>query len=448
MKKKIELFQTTDILLVPVYLFIFLAVFYFVFYKYRNTTFGFFLWCAFLLKMFFSLLRIAISLAVYGGGDTYHYYEGSTRIYRAFFENPVIGIELIVKNLEDYSFFAVQYAQNSWLYRDSSVSLITKVGGFISLFSFGSYPVISLICSSAAFIGNWMICKSFIKIFPKARFYILSALFIPSVVYWGALLSKDSIAMFSLGIVHYYMFEVFYHKRYKVLYFITISAFSFLLFSVKSYILFIYLASFAIAFIFLLEIPIRENWVKRGIKLAGLASIIGGAFFVILSMQNSTSNVGKLDPETISEISENVMTGVELGGSPYTIYGFNWSPTGLMIGSVGALNVTYFRPYLWETKKPILLPSAVESVFVLLFSIFIFYKARIISRWNYYFKGNKPLFFCLVFCIFFGVVTGLFSFTFGTLVRYKIPCMMFYIILLAIIYSEYKERKKIIYNHK
>jgi hypothetical protein len=50
--------------------------------------------------------------------------------------------------------------------------------------------------------------------------------------------------------------------------------------------------------------------------------------------------------------------------------------------------------------------------------------------------------FCLLFAILFALFVGATTLNFGTLVRYKVPCMPFYIISLVLLLQRKKDAQK------
>ena len=91
-----------------------------------------------------------------------------------------------------------------------------------------------------------------------------------------------------------------------------------------------------------------------------------------------------------------------------------------------AINVTLFRPYPWETRNPVMLLSALESFALLIFTIRIFYRTGI-GRTFKAIGSNATVFFCIFFSLFFGFCIGFTAYNFGALVRYKIPCIPFFV---------------------
>jgi hypothetical protein len=54
--------------------------------------------------------------------------------------------------------------------------------------------------------------------------------------------------------------------------------------------------------------------------------------------------------------------------------------------------------------------------------------------------SDSAIFFCFVFAIVFAFFVGSTTLNFGTLVRYKVPCMPFYIIALVLM-LEYRKKR-------
>lgn len=94
--------------------------------------------------------------------------------------------------------------------------------------------------------------------------------------------------------------------------------------------------------------------------------------------------------------------------------------------------MTFFRPYLWEARNPVVMLGAIESSIFLALFIFILYKLK----WHLFtpLKGKYLLSGLVIFIIIFGFAVGFTSYNFGALGRYKIPIMSpFSMILIYII---------------
>jgi len=99
-----------------------------------------------------------------------------------------------------------------------------------------------------------------------------------------------------------------------------------------------------------------------------------------------------------------------------------------------AINVTFFRPYLWEINNWPMLLGAIESL--LLFVAFIY--VLVVAK-KHFFRAmitNYEVIFMLFFSFTFSAVIGVSSYNFGALSRYKIPAIMFCSLVLIILCNQ------------
>lgn len=120
-------------------------------------------------------------------------------------------------------------------------------------------------------------------------------------------------------------------------------------------------------------------------------------------------------------------------GSSYDLGEIEPTLTGLLKKMPAAINVTLFRPYLWEVNSAVMLFAALESFLIFITSIHILLKVGINKTISSIFNSGDIM-FCIIFSIIFGFATGISSNNFGSLVRYKIPTMPIYITGLFIVY--------------
>jgi hypothetical protein len=159
------------------------------------------------------------------------------------------------------------------------------------------------------------------------------------------------------------------------------------------------------------------------------------------------AQVGKDDPRYALEQIGNTakitaydiayLTGHD-AGSTYSLGELDGSFTGLVKLAPQAINVSLFRPYIWEVRNPLMLMSAVESVTLLALTIFVIFKrgATLFAT-----LLNPHIIYCMVFSLTFAFAVGVSTFNFGTLSRYKIPLLPFYALALIFIYYENRETK-------
>ena len=120
-------------------------------------------------------------------------------------------------------------------------------------------------------------------------------------------------------------------------------------------------------------------------------------------------------------------------GSHYSLGDVSFTPVGLISKFPQAVNVTLFRPYIWEAGNPVMFLAFLEASAFLYFSIILIFIRPI---WAYRkITANPYITFALVFSLIFAFGVGFTSYNFGALVRYKIPCLSFYAMVLAYLYG-------------
>jgi len=176
---------------------------------------------------------------------------------------------------------------------------------------------------------------------------------------------------------------------------------------------------------------------------------LGITIFALIAFNIGINSVGQeiVDSQVAELLQQSTATGQYLkvvsekdNGSTYDIGMIE--PTLLSFASKipVAVNVTLFRPYLWESRKPIMLFSAMESTTIFLLFLYVLFKSRV-YKFILLILQNSFITFCFIYTIVFATFVGISSFNFGTLVRYKIPCMPFFLIMFFLILAECKKDK-------
>jgi hypothetical protein len=272
-------------------------------------------------------------------------------------------------------------------------------------------------------------------------------LFMPSLLFWGSAILKDTITFSAACWVTYCIYQIFIIKNNRIKYSIYLVIASIVIISIKAYI-FVALVPGATIWILYDRIKSIKSAFFR-ILIAPLIIGIGilGSSFLLSSLGSSLGAYGSID----KAIDKALVTKNDLTRDAY---GQNSFDIGEMDGSIGsiiskfpiALTAGLFRPFLWDVRNPVMLISALENTFLILLTFRVFFRLGPIKVFRTIFS-NPLLIFSFVFVIFFSFSVGLSTANFGALVRYKIPSIPFFMGLLMILdevkIREIMERKKL-----
>lgn len=377
-------------------------------------------------------------------------YNDSTGLYYAegininhLISNDFSNVKLIFMQGKNFDQNLLVDPGNQGYFRSESNYFVTKLVTVLSFVSFKNYMVINLFFSMMAFSGAWKLYRFFYEQYPTLHKKLaIAIIYLPTFVFWSSGILKDPLCAGALGWMTYSIYNAFYKKE-KIVKNIIIAFFSaYVIAVVKPYILVSYLPFFLIYLLLA-----NFNLIKRfSLKvLAIFALLLFGIIGFNLASETLQQELGDMALDRLSEtvkiqqqkfenMSDRAESSFSLGVD------FDGTNESLIRMAPAAIAATFYRPYLWESKKVSTLLSSMESLTLMMFTLFVFFKCGPFVFITSIFKDPMIL-FCLFFSLLFALFVGTTTLNFGTLVRYKIPCMPFYIIALVLILESSKKRK-------
>ncbi|HNP06116.1 MAG TPA: hypothetical protein PKN99_00750 [Cyclobacteriaceae bacterium] len=354
-------------------------------------------------------------------------------------DNAEKGIKLLFSN-GNHIGDTFSYSSNILFYGDSSSFQIVRIASIFDLITFSTYSATSVLFAVVSFVGMWLFFLTFYKISPHLHFPIaVASLFIPSVVFWGSGIFKDTITLAALGLVTYTFHHLLVERKFTFKGIVLLLFGLVMIFSIKKYVLLSFLPALLIWFFASNLFRIKSTILRTLLIPMTMVSVFWLGYFAVLK-------VGEDDPRyKLSQLSQTVKItaydirygwGARLGeGSGYTLGELDGTWQSMIKLAPRAINVSLFRPYFWEASNPLMLFSAFEGFILFIITVFVLIRGR-----NKLLRHLvKPeIIFCLTFAIIFAFAVGVSTFNFGTLSRYKIPMMPFFLIGLILLYDSKK----------
>jgi hypothetical protein len=369
----------------------------------------------------------------YGGGDTFNYFtHGSRWIWEAFNADFLTGLQLLFESggasRQPETF---QYSQHIWYYRDPKSFFVVRIVALIDLFTLHTYSATALFFAAFSFSGMWAFYSAVAKKYPANLSWLaIALLFVPSVAFWGSGILKDTITLGALGWLTYAMIHIIDLKNRRIFYWMVALGSAWLIFNIKIYILICYLPTLVV-WAYWKQIKAVRSTVIRILVAPILLLFFGVIGFAVLNQVSAQSDTYSLD--AIAERAAITAYDIRYGWGARTD-GDGGYDLGVLDGTwqsmlrlmPAAINVSLFRPYIWEVRNPLMLLAALEALSVMIFSLWIFIYPKQLN-----FVYNDPfMLFCLIFSLLFAFAVGVSTANFGTLMRYKIPMMPFFLLVL------------------
>ncbi|MBN8696792.1 MAG: hypothetical protein J0L87_09690 [Bacteroidetes bacterium] len=396
-------------------------------------------------KLFGSLVFCLIYLYYYGGGDTTSYFESSMAMAKLCYQSPSKYFEVLFNppSPESHSLFTDKTGYPwSYLYADSKTFMVVKLTSILTVLTGKSYFLTSVLLAYFSYLGIWKLFQLFQGYVPEIENKIaIAVLYFPSPLFWAGGVSKDTFTYTASALFVYCAHQLFVKKdrTWMLAIFLFISAW--IIISIKPY-------------IFLVLFPGGLLWIFYD-KMAKLRSkflsiflfpilILGVSFLSYFVLTQLGDNMSKFSIDNALETA--AITNYDLkqdyyGGSSFNIGDFDGSFGGMMSLFFPAMNAGMFRPYIWESRSIVLFIAGLENLFLLIFTLYILYKTKIIGTFRIILK-NPLLLFCAIFTILFAFMIGLTTSNFGALVRFKIPILPFFVTTLFIIDYIMKKKKE------
>ncbi len=385
------------------------------------------------------------------GGDTISYFLNGRTLMELFINDPIAYIDILVSG-EEKIFQKYSHILEKMNHHPGSNEWLTvKITSVIAIFGIGNFLSTTILFSFLSYIGIWCLYLVFVRKYPHLHFKLaIAVLYMPSVVFWGSGILKDCIVMGLLGFV-VYLVESLMRKNagLKIFRYLLIAISSYIIFYVKAYVIMALLPALLMWRIISVRDKIKSPFLNSIlvpflliISVTGMLGVISilGTYNTKYSLDGIVKTASGMQSWHYVEGSN---TSDQHGrGSSYSLGEYDESLLGLAKQFFPAVNVTLFRPYLWEVKNAVMLAAAVESMAILILSIFVIIKLklfRVIKIMN----KDSLLLMSFIFAILFAFAVGFSSYNFGALSRYKIPCIPFYVAVIMVLSDKIKTRPRL-----
>ena len=429
---------TDYLLLIP-----YLAFFYFLakrmYKKNTDSQLRKYFFTAFWLRMFGCILFSMVIQYYYGYGDPFTYYKGSNFFTERFSENVSNLRYLFAPNKEIADWYMANPAGDQMFagyFSHPSGNIVMKITALLSYVSFNRFLIISLFFGFFSFVGQWKLFLVFDDINQNKRQKLLAfaTLYTPSIWFWGSGLLKDSICLGSLGLIIHILYTFFIKKKVSPVNVLILLLLFYVVAIIKSYITNILLLTLAITMIMVFVKSIK-NFVAR-IALVSFLLIAGG---IVLSQVDFSEQLNNVVEEAVLQINsfqksyQNASEEAEDAKGGFSIKEIDPTLQSIVLRAPAVIFTCLYRPFIWESRKIMILFTSLESMLLLYCSLYLLFKTKVKGFFSHIFS-DKYLFFCFILSMLFAMIIGFTTFNFGTMIRYKIIFLPFFYFLLVRIF--------------
>lgn len=401
----------------------------------KEPEYKYYVW-GFYAKFFASIFFVIVFYYIYKGGDTYGYFSSAMSMANLFYKNPEGYFYVLFhgNSPEAMSYFDF-FTGYPWGYLvdDPRTFLVIKLISPFAIITFNSFLISTVLLGYVTYRGSWKLFQLFYNYYPNLSIQMaVSFLFIPSALFYGSGILKDSFTYMSTCLFTLHFHNIFISKKFEYSAYFYLLLNALIIFGIKPYILMILLPGLLIWSGFKRFNKIRNSAIKIMIIPIMLIAVLGFSAILFISLGGAMDKYSVDNALNTAATTQNDLKSDYYEGASFDIGNFDGTPLGAAKLFPAATFAGLFRPFITEASSALVLLSALENLYLL----FLFFRPFFRGTPKMIFKvitSDPMLIFCVFFCIFFAFMLGITTSNFGALTRFKIPMLPFFASSLFII---------------
>lgn len=373
---------------------------------------------SFIIKILFGIAYGFIFFKFYHGDDTWRYFESSQDEYQKLLHHPFQFLrDVFMETSGSTSLEAVYDTRNSYWNNISEVLFIKMLAVF-NVFSFGNYYVNVVFFCFVGYIGNLLLFRLLVHHFPNASPWLLIVIFyIPVIVFWLSGIRKDGLLFLALTMVLFYFDRIIRREKNTI----------------KNILFFLsgLIGLYLIRNLMLMCItPSLFAWfLNRTFRINAILSFSGVTILAIFLFFASGSIRGL--PDLPQKVANRQYDFFNLkANTRLPLDSLKTSPSSYLQVLPQALNHTFLRPYLPESKGILQVISALD---VLFFFIVMIWALVFQDKNTQNIFHNSLILSCICTALFGYILIG-YTVPFpGAIVRYKVIFELLFLCVFAVI---------------
>ncbi len=416
--------------------FLYIVVLYLRFARQKNIMvkkfpeYRYYLW-GFLAKLFGGLVFSLIYFYYYQGGDTTAYFYSAVAMRNLAVLDPLEYLTQLFgdNSMRAWSVYTWDTAKPyQYVFFDDRTFVVIQLTSLLAILTFNSYLITTLLIASVSFFGVWQAFRTFVSYFPQLTSKLAIAfLFMPSSVFWGSAILKDTFSFSAVCFWVHAVDEVFFKRRNVIQKSVVLGLSGLMMILVKPYI-FMVLFPATVLWVFYFRVVKLKNALVKFLLVPISIVGMGGASYYVLNRMGGQLDKFALDGamKTIQTTQGDLLNSESYGSNSFNVGELDGTWLGALSKFPIATGAAFFRPYLWEANNAVMMLSGLENFWVLCLAIFSVLRAGPLFMVRSA-VGIPILLMSVVFALFFAFTVGITTPNFGALVRFKIPMVPFFI---------------------
>ncbi len=404
----------------------------------------YFMW-GLLVKLFGGLFFVMVYIYYYGGGDTTDYFNSANCIINLASENLHAFWKIMLGNMDAEYMSAFNNDTGYPVYRgDPKAFAASRFLVPFVLLGLKKFMLATMVLNFLLYFIIFRFYRFLCRLYPHQQMITaIAVLFIPSVLFWGSGLYKDSLTFSFTLLAIVSLYHLIIKPKHMLRYAFYLLLSGYIVVSIKPYILFALLAAVLVWALVQYAQRIKGAFLRFVIMPLLSLLIIGAGIFAFARLGDTVGGyyTGFDAMAKQAVVIQNDLSRDYYGENSFDIGDFEPTMEGMLSKFPQATTAGLYRPFLWDSRSPFMLFSGLENIVLLLLSLYVLFRIGLF-RFIKQLTSDPFLLFCFVFAIVMAFFVGLTTANFGALVRYRIPLLPFFVFALLKVYVDNKKYRK------
>ncbi len=328
--------------------------------------------------LLFKLLGVTgfciIYLFYYEGGDTVNYFLGTQAIGNLIEQDIEKGLAVLF-NTDSYfnswqSFNAGTGFPPHYMWKDPNTFSVSRLSVPLYFLGAKSFFITSFLTACFSYIGIWKLYRLFNTLYTgNSRIFAYLILFLPSLIFWGGGVMKDSYVLGATCWITSNFYHIFIIRKKLFRNFIFMLLNAFLIINIKAYIIVSLIPGMLLWINSAYLKNIKSSLIKVFVFPVIFGFIVLSAFYISQNLSSVIGVYGDMDSaiQQAQVIQEDLLREDQYGGNNYNIGELDGSFGGLISVAPLAIFTALFRPLFWEIGSPTMVLSVIENTIMIIF---------------------------------------------------------------------------------
>lgn len=374
-------------------------------------------WPALLFKLFSGIGLGLLYTFYYNVGDTFNYFNDGVRLANLARQDAGSYIRFLWSGDESFPIWS------DLIYKQPRAMFLSKITSFFCILTADNYWFISLYFSAVSFFSAWLLGRKILILMTDSGLAVaLAFFFFPSVVFWSSGVIKESLAMAALFFLSFIFLRLWASEKVKPFEWSLTLLTAWMLWSLKYYYLAVFLPVIATA--------LMTRWTFSRMKPEGLTMkvILWCLIFIGPLLLISVLHPNFYPERFLEVVVSSYYEFQAISAQQDVIHYDTMEPTPfVMVKNIPlAIFSGLYRPFFTEATTVLQFLSATENFLLLVLTGAALMRIKKVVRGKHRLLIFSLMIYIIVLCIFLALSTP----NFGTLSRYRVGFLPFFVFLL------------------